>query len=108
MNLEEKEFIMQRMTQSLDNRQMIKLMDTLDDVMKRSEDGILEKSSEELLDVFLATKRLEGRSDQTIFMYRYNLEKLFAKVDKNVCVMTAEDIREYLSAYQEDNGVSSQ
>ncbi len=54
MNLEEKEFIMQRMTQNLDNRQMIKLMDTLDDVMKRSEDGILEKSSEELLDVFLA------------------------------------------------------
>ncbi|MCR5774958.1 MAG: hypothetical protein K6G42_07730 [Lachnospiraceae bacterium] len=49
---------MQRMTQSLDNRQMIKLMDTLDDVMKRSEDGILEKSSEELLDVFLVTKRL--------------------------------------------------
>ncbi|MCR5024112.1 MAG: hypothetical protein K6A90_07250 [Lachnospiraceae bacterium] len=53
MNLEEKEFIMQRITQSLDNRQMIKLMDTLDDVIKRSEDGILEKSSEELLDVLL-------------------------------------------------------
>ena len=65
MNPETANYIMQRMSKYLDNSQMIKLKDTLDESLRRSEDGILEKSSQELLDMFLATKRLEGRSEKT-------------------------------------------
>ncbi len=45
---------------------MIKLKDTLDESLRQSEDGFLEKSSQELLDMFLAAKRLEGRSEKTL------------------------------------------
>ena len=60
MNQETANYIMQRMSKYLDNSQMIKLKDTLDESLRQSDDGILEKSSHELLDMFLATKRLDG------------------------------------------------
>ena len=63
MNQETANYIMQRMSKYLDNSQMIKLKDTLDESLRQSEDEILEKSSQELLDMFLATKRLEGRKE---------------------------------------------
>ena len=50
MNQETANYIMQRMSKYLDNSQMIKLKDTLDESLRRSEDGILEKSSQELLE----------------------------------------------------------
>ena len=57
MNQETANYIMQRMSKYLDNSQMIKLKDTLDESLRQSEDGFLEKSSQELLDMFIATKR---------------------------------------------------
>ena len=106
MNQETANYIMQRMSKYLDNSQMIKLKDTLEESLRQSENGILEKSSQELLDMFIATKRLEGRSEKTLFLYRFNIEKLLEKSDKNVCVMNTDDIRRYLSSYQKQNGVS--
>ncbi len=41
-----------------------------------------------------------------MFLYRFNIEKMLDKSDKNVCVMNTDDIRGYLSSYQEHNGVS--
>ena len=82
------------------------LKDTLDESLRQSEDGFLEKSSQELLDMFIATKRLEGRSEKTLFLYRFNIEKMLEKSEKNVCVMNTDDIRGYLSSYQEQNGAS--
>ncbi len=76
MNQETANYIMQRMSKYLDNSQMIKLKDSLDESLRQSEDGILEKSSQELLDMFLATKRLEGRSEKTLFLYRFNIEQV--------------------------------
>ena len=103
MNQETANYIMQRMSKYLDNSQMIKLKDTLDESLRRSEDGILEKSSQERLDMFIATKRLEGRSEKTLFLYLFNIEKMLEKSDKNVCVMNTDG--GYLSSYQEQNGV---
>ncbi|MBP5222585.1 MAG: phage integrase N-terminal SAM-like domain-containing protein [Lachnospiraceae bacterium] len=106
MNQEIANYIMQRMSKYLYNSQMIKLRDTLDESLKQSENGILEKCSQELLDMFIATKQLEGRSEKTPFHYRFNIGKMLEKSDKNVCVMNTDDIRGYLSFYQEQNGVS--
>ena len=50
MNQETANYIMQRMSKYLDNSQMIKLKDTLDESLRQSVDGFLEKSSQELLD----------------------------------------------------------
>ena len=84
---------------------MIKLNDVLEESLRQSEKGIQEKSSQELLEMFLATKRLEGRSEKTLFLYRFNIEKMLEKSDKNVCVMNTDDIRSYLASYQDQNGV---
>ena len=46
------------------------------------------------------------RLEKTLFLYRFNIEKVLAKSDKNVCAMNADDIRQYLSMYQETNGVT--
>ena len=48
---------------------------------------------------------LEGRSERTLMFYLVSAEKLIAAVGKNVCSITTEDIREYLSNYQIERGV---
>jgi hypothetical protein len=35
--------------------------------------------------MFLATMRLEGRSEKTLFLYRFNIEKMLEKSDKDGC-----------------------
>ena len=87
MNHETENYILQTMSKYLDNRQMIKLRDVLQESIRQSDDTILEKSSQELLEMFIATKRLEGRSEKTLLLYRYNIQKLLDRNIKNVCVM---------------------
>ena len=106
MNHETESYILQTMSKYLDNRQMIKLKDVLQETNRKSDDNILEKSSQELLEMFLATKRLEGRSEKTLLLYRYNIQKLLDRSTKNVCVMNTDDIREFLSSYRQENNIS--
>ena len=73
MNQETINFILQRMVVFLDNAQMLKLKDILDEIARQEDTALLSKSSEELLEMFLATKRLEGRSENTLFLYRFNI-----------------------------------
>jgi site-specific recombinase XerD len=60
----------------------------------------MRKPSEELLEEFLSVKRLEGRSEKMLLLYKFNISKILKKSDKNVCVMNTNDIRKYLSEYQ--------
>ncbi len=106
MNHETENYILQTMRKYLDNRQMIKLRDVLQESIRQSDDTILEKSSQELLEMFIATKRLEGRSEKTLLLYRYNIQKLLDRNNKNVCVMNTDDIRDFLSSYQQENVIS--
>lgn len=105
MTQESNNYVLQRMALYLDNNQMMKLKNVLDELGQAGEDADFVKDSSELLAEFLATKRLEGRSERTLLFYRVSAEKLIAAVGKNVCSITTEDIREYLSNYQIDRGV---
>lgn len=105
MTQESNNYVLQRMAVYLDNNQMMKLKNVLDELVHASDDVELVKDSYELLAEFLATKRLEGRSERTLMFYRVSAEKLIAAVGKNVCSITTEDIREYLSNYQIERGV---
>ena len=104
MNQETINSILQQMSGCLDNSQMIRLKQTLEESLKE-DGGTLEKSSKELLELFLATKSLEGRSEKTIRLYRYCIERLLERTTKNVCVMTTDDIRDYLSEYRMEKGI---
>lgn len=88
---EEINLVLNKMSPVLDNRQMIKLNKVLDDLFHESEE-MIPKSSQELLDSFIATKRLEGRSEQTLDLYRRTVERMLSKFDKNVCVSSTEDV----------------
>ena len=99
-------FILQQMTVCLNNSQMIRLQNTLNESLKMTEDRSEERSSTELLEAFLAVKRLEGRADKTLALYRYNIGMILGISEKNACVMTTDDIRKCLAQYQEEHGVS--
>ena len=106
MNQEEANIILHKMSQIIDNSQMIVLNTVLEEMLVDDKIRASQKSSRELLDNFIATKRLEGRSEKTMRLYRFTIGKMIAAIEKNVCTLSTEDIRNYLSSYQTEHGVS--
>ena len=90
MNRELIQYIMQRMAEWLDNRQMIVLQNTLDESMKMTESRQKTKSSEELLTEFIAAKRLEGRSEGTLAVYKNSIGQLLGYTDRNPSCTSAQ------------------
>ena len=64
------------------------------------------QSNEEALVSFLAAKKIEGCSSRSIAFYQTTLQKMFAHITKIYYSVTTEDIRLYLSNYQDTNKVS--
>lgn len=64
------------------------------------------QTNEEALASFLAAKKIEGCSNRSISFYQTTLQKMFVNVTKIYYSVTTEDIRFYLSQYQENNNVS--
>lgn len=64
------------------------------------------QSNKEALISFLAAKKIEGCSNRSISFYQTTLHKMFTSVTKPYYSVTTEDIRLYLSQYQENNNVS--
>lgn len=69
------------------------------------EEKIKKKSSNSVrfLDMFISAKRVEGCSDKTIEYYSATIKKLFDSIPKDIRDYTTDDIRNYLSEYQEKN-----
>ena len=103
MDQEQVNKIMYQMTNVLDNTQMMHLKKVLEDL---SSEEITEDDSEELLERFIATKRLEGRSERTLKYYRITIEKMMKSLGKNVRGITTDDLRHYLADYQQNSNAS--
>jgi len=103
---EEANTILHKMSKVIDNNQMVKLNSILEEIMMDTKLDSQLKSSAEILDAFIASKRLEGRSEKTLSLYRFTIEKMLEKIDKNICTVTTEDIRNYLAEYREEHDVS--
>ena len=71
-----------------------------------SEEEQQAKANAELLQAYLSAKKIEGCSEKTISYYQSTIDTLFAAVHKPVCDVTTNDIRNYLSDYQERRKVS--
>jgi len=80
MNQEIVNSIMYQMALHLDNQQQMKLKQVLEQVMHNNDES--EDDSFELLDRFIATKKLEGRSDKTLEFYRNTVHKMLMAIDK--------------------------
>lgn len=83
------------------NRQLKKVLShCLFDESQLAEDGG-DGESESFLDLFLSAKRLEGCSDRTISYYETTINKMLESFDTPACDLGTEEIRSYLSDYQQ-------
>lgn len=107
MNQEIRNYVMQKMSPFLDNGQTLRLERILEEVQLKQENGSdYEEDNAELLEKFIAAKRLEGRSDGTLNYYQFTIEKMFEDIGKNIRAITTEDLRDYLSRYYTEKEVS--
>ena len=93
MNQEIRNYVMQKMSPFLDNGQTLRLERILEEVQLKQENGSdYEEDNAELLEKFIAAKRLEGRSDGTLNYYQFTIEKMFEDIGKNIRAITTEDL----------------
>lgn len=103
--------VMERMVSCLDNEQLLTLQQVMETALRRYEiteqraaSGKSEKEyleeNQEILDTFLAAKRIEGCSGKTLKYYRTTIETMLSILQKNVKRILTEDLRQYLMTYQ--------
>lgn len=98
--------IIQAMLKDLTNEQLIKLKEVLKEKLSSNSKQTRQKSNEEYLQDFLASKRIEGCSDRTEKYYRMTLGTFMNEIQKNIQQVTTEDLRNYLTDYQEKRNSS--
>lgn len=60
----------------------------------------------DLLESFIAAKRIEGCSEKTLTYYRNTIDAMVGYLAKDVVQITTDDIRKYLMDYQSEKGLS--
>ena len=99
--------IEQKMQEVLNNAQMeylhkilIKFLETENSENKE------ENSNEKMLEMFLAAKKIEGCSKKSLDYYQSTITNMLIKVGKNFKYISTNDLRDYLSNYQNKSNVS--
>lgn len=104
------EEIVQQMLPHLDNVQLQKLQEVLEHSLYNYEISGKEKETEDdsqkLIDAFVYAKRIEGCSEKTLKYYRTTIEAMTEAIDEGVRHMQTDDLRAYLTEYQEKHGSS--
>ena len=100
--------VTQQMLPHLDNAQILKLQKVLENVLFDCEITIQtdKKDTEDntnLIDVFVSAKRIEGCSEKTLKYYRTTIETMVSSIDKGIRHIQTEDLRTYLTDYQNKN-----
>lgn len=101
--------ITRQMLPYLDNAQMEQLQEVLSHCfwgvqITSDPDAVQHKEKEtnsELLEMFISAKRVEGCSEKTLKYYKVTLVRLFDVMDMHVTHMKTDDLRNYLSDYQQ-------
>lgn len=104
--------VMQGMLGFLNNVQLERLQEVLEhalfhkQVSETEEEENAALTNEQLLDNFLAAKRIEGCSEKSLTYYRTTIETMISKVKRNVREMETDDLRTYLTKYQQEKNSS--
>ena len=101
--------ITRQMLPYLDNAQMEQLQEVLSHCfwgvqITSDPDAVQHKEKEtnsELLEMFISAKRVEGCSEKTLKYYKVTLVRLFDVMDMHITHMKTDDLRNYLSDYQQ-------
>ena len=99
---------MQAMLPHLDNARLVQLKQALEQTLSRYDvnevDGSIEEGNDrDLIEKFISAKRIEGCSEKSLKYYRATIEALVSAVGKNVKSVLTEDLRTYLTEYQNEH-----
>lgn len=97
-----------QMQKVLDNSQLEKLHEVLNYYLQGCTVTFNEEEETDLdyISMFIAAKRIEGRSEKSLSYYLATIEKMVDALDKSVKHITTEDLRNYLASYQQEHGSS--
>ncbi|AMD81067.1 Tyrosine recombinase xerC [Mycoplasmopsis canis PG 14] len=99
--------IIQKMQNILNNKQLKVLGHVLEaEFHTYFGDNEENKTNNELLNMFISSKKLEGCSDNTINYYKSTIEMMLKSVNKEIAEIETNDLRNYLSNQQEKNNSS--
>ena len=101
-----KPYLNQRQITELNQSLMFNLEDVELVHKEKPFDEDYKKENKRLFESFLDSKKLEGRSDNTLNYYKLMLSKLLMSIEKPLQNYTTNDIREWLLLYKE-TGVSN-
>ena len=94
----------------LDNAQLEQLSEVLDiaffGVTVVSSDKMEEDSNDKLVNSFISSKRIEGCSEKSLKYYQKTINNMLSAVGKQVKHIDTDDLRKYLTSYQENNNSS--
>ena len=90
-----------RMQSCLDEQQMGQLHIVLAECLSKYSAEGDSSTHQDLIQVFLAAKRVEGCSDKTVRYYDSTLRNMFACINKEPEQISTEDLRIYLDSYQQ-------
>lgn len=102
--------IIQEMLPYLNNVQSKRLQEVLQsafvnyEITENTEN--MKEAERNYVEIFLSAKRIEGCSEKSLRYYKATIEAMLATLDKNVEYIVTDDIREYLTQYQQKNGLS--
>lgn len=100
--------VLQQMMLHLDNAQMQQLQRVLEntlfgcEITAQTEKIDIEDNSN-LIEAFISAKRVEGCSEKTLKYYRTTIEMMVTSIDKGIHHIKTEDLRSYLTDYQNKN-----
>ena len=99
--------ILQKMLSVLDNAQLEQLSKVLDNVFFGvnvvSCDKTEEDNNDKLVESFISSKRIEGCSEKSLRYYQKTINKMLNAIGKQIKHIDTDDLRKYLTSYQEDN-----
>lgn len=98
--------ISNKMTGFLSCQQLKRLNDVLKSVLLYEKQISTINESNDLLDTFLTAKEVEGCSPKTLAYYEATIRKMIDQTNKPLSQISTDDLREYLTKYQEQNGSS--
>lgn len=99
--------IEQAMLKCLDNSQLEALHSILEQVFKdititASVEVIEKTTNTDILSDFISAKRIEGCSDKSLKYYEKTITAALNSIDKGIKHITTDDLRSYLTKYQEE------
>ena len=98
--------ILNEMAEYLSISQMKKLQEVLLKNLSEAESPKTEITNAKYLQMFLDAKKIEGCSDRTLQYYRVTVERLLQSITTPIRKISTEEIRGYLSSYQQINRCS--